>query len=201
MSVLSNTTIRDYLYARYIKITPPPDFEDSDDSPYDACSVKLHIGTKISEPDKLLKLAFDLSQKPKENLNKTIDKIWKEVEIPESGYVLEPEKFVLANTLEEIEFPPYVCNKDKRKRVLAGRIEGRSSFARTGLLVHFTAPTIHAGFKGSITLELLNHGPMPLILKPKLPICQLIIETVRGLPSIPFDSQFQNQNSPSGKSD
>jgi dCTP deaminase len=196
MSVLSNTTLRDYLYAGRIVIDPRPRLDTDSDSPYDACSVQLHMAATIQEPKKDLKLSFDLSQKPGA-LNTTLDQIWEKFEIRDSGYVLEPGKFILAQTQETISFPPH--NSDSgNKKVLAGRIEGRSSFARTGLLVHFTAPTIHSGFKGTITLELLNHGPMPLILKPGLAICQLIVETVRGLPTLDFPSQFQNQNTPSG---
>ncbi|MDO8794033.1 MAG: hypothetical protein Q7J25_05380 [Vicinamibacterales bacterium] len=43
----------------------------------------------------------------------------------------------------------------------------RSSLARLGLMVHLTAPTIHAGFNGNITLEVINHGPFHLKLVPK----------------------------------
>ncbi len=195
MSVLSNTTIRDYLYAGRITIDPPPQLDKGETSPYDACSVQLHMDAKIQEPKKGLKLSFDLSQQPGA-LNTTIDQIWETFEIRESGYVLEPGKFILAQTQETIGFPQH--DGGSGSKVLAGRIEGRSSFARTGLLVHFTAPTIHSGFRGTITLELLNHGPMPLILKPGLAICQLIVETVRGLPTLDVPSQYQNQNTPSG---
>lgn len=190
MSVLSNTIIKAYIEDGRIVIDPRPRQDEGDDSPYDACSVQLHIGDKLQVPKKNLKLAFDLSQPGK--LNNTIDSICEDVTIPETGYVLEQGSFVLAKTKETVSFPP------KEEKGLAGRIEGRSSFARTGLLVHFTAPTIHAGFDGTITLELLNHGPMPLILKPGLAICQLIVETVRGTPKFDKTSQFQGQNTPSG---
>ncbi len=81
--------------------------------------------------------------------------------------------------------------------MLAARVEGRSSFARCGLLVHFTAPTIHAGFNGRITLELINLGSIPILLYPEAYICQLIIEQVVGTP-LKNDSQFQGQTKPSG---
>ena len=81
---------------------------------------------------------------------------------------------------------------------LAARIEGKSSYARCGLLVHFTAPTIHAGFDGTITLELYNLGPLSISLYPRTPICQLIIEAVKGIP-FRNDSQFQGQVAPGGR--
>lgn len=42
---------------------------------------------------------------------------------------------------------------------IAARVEGRSSLARIGLMLHLTAPTIHAGFEGNITIEMLSHSP------------------------------------------
>lgn len=80
---------------------------------------------------------------------------------------------------------------------LAARVEGRSSFARCGLLVHFTAPTIHAGFRGRITLEIINLGPIPILLYPGTYICQLIVEEVVGIP-LKKESQFQGQTRPGG---
>jgi dCTP deaminase len=76
-------------------------------------------------------------------------------------------------------------------------VEGKSSYARCGLLVHFTAPTIHAGFSGTITLELINFGPLKIELYPDMPICQLIVEQVSGMP-FRNDSQFQGQSRPGG---
>ena len=78
---------------------------------------------------------------------------------------------------------------------LSARIEG-SSFARTALLIHFTAPTIYAGFEGTITLEIMNLGPIPMTLTPELRLCQLIIETVDG-DVMPAPSQFHGQAMPS----
>jgi deoxycytidine triphosphate deaminase len=73
--------------------------------------------------------------------------------------------------------------------------EMRSHTSR--LLVHFTAPTLHAGFSGTLTLELINLGPLSISLYPGTPICQLIVETVKGVP-FRNDSQFQRQSAPGG---
>jgi dCTP deaminase len=56
---------------------------------------------------------------------------------------------------------------------------------------------VHAGFKGTITLELINLGPLPILLYPQMPICQLIIELVDGTP-FRNDSQFQGQSMAGG---
>jgi dCTP deaminase len=87
---------------------------------------------------------------------------------------------------------------DRGEPVLAARIEGRSSFARCGLLVHFTAPTVHADFRGTLTLEMRNLGPAPIVLYPGMPICQLVIEQVMGMPQA-SPSQFQGQENPAGR--
>lgn len=84
---------------------------------------------------------------------------------------------------------------------IAARVEGRSSLARLGLLVHLTAPTIHAGFTGNITLEMINHGPFYLkIIPKKTRICQLIFELLSSPPEGDIKTGFQNQTKPSGAS-
>src|SRR5712692_10106777 len=65
---------------------------------------------------------------------------------------LRPKQFRLAQTLEKITLPAG----------LAAHIHGRSSLARSGLAVHSTAPHIHPGFYGPITLELFNYGEWEL---------------------------------------
>jgi dCTP deaminase len=110
----------------------------------------------------------------------------------DGGYTLQPDKFILGQTLERVTLPIR-----RGRPCYAARIEGRSSFARIGLLVHFTAPTIHAGFHGNIALEMINLAAYPITLYPGMEICQLIVEP---LDSSPFEnpSQFQNQTAPTG---
>src|SRR5207244_1399540 len=88
----------------------------------------------------------------------------------DGSVIIQPRELVLALTRERVELP--------EKSRLAARVEGRSSLARLGLGVHVTAPTIHSGFKGKITLEITNHGPFPIKLRPGLHVCQLIFEQV-----------------------
>src|SRR5262249_55596196 len=83
---------------------------------------------------------------------------------------IQPRELILALTRERLELP-----EESR---LAAWVEGRSSLARLGLGVHLTAPTIHAGFRGRITMEITNQGPFPIKLRPGLVICQLIFEQV-----------------------
>jgi dCTP deaminase len=90
--------------------------------------------------------------------------------------VMKPGGFFLWQTSEEVgtpeENPRYICF-----------IDGKSSKARTGLLVHMTAPTIHAGWWGKITLELCNLGPFHLALKEGDAIAQIVVATLTSQPA------------------
>src|SRR5690349_24561447 len=97
---------------------------------------------------------------------------------------VEPKNFVLGITTERVGLP-LIPGK-----TLAARIEGKSSVARCGILVHFTAPTVHAGWDGPLALEMINLGSADFTLKPGMAICQLILELVHGDPQ-PNPSQFQ----------
>lgn len=80
-------------------------------------------------------------------------------------FVLHPGEFVLGATLEQIGVDDG----------LAGRIEGKSSLGRLGLLVHSTAGFIDPGFLGHITLELSNVANLPIKLWPGMKIGQLCV--------------------------
>jgi dCTP deaminase len=122
---------------------------------------------------------------------KLADEFQVDVPLNADGSVnVAPNSFLLALTAETISLP-------NRSR-LAARVEGRSSLARLGLGIHVTAPTIHAGFTGRITLEITNAGPLTILLKPGLKVCQLIVEQVFGTPVQEFQSVFQGQRTVSG---
>ena len=97
-----------------------------------------------------------------------------------------------------MRLPTELEGDGRHRPTLTARVEGKSSRARFGLLVHFTAPTIHAGFEGPITLEMMCLGTSPFTLYPGLPICQLVVEQVVGTPS-ESRSQFHNQATPAGE--
>jgi dCTP deaminase len=67
------------------------------------------------------------------------------------------------------------------------------------MTAHVTAPTIHAGFSGRITLEILNHGPFHLEVRPNVSrLCQLIVEQVSDVPTRGGSSVFSGQTTPLG---
>lgn len=72
-------------------------------------------------------------------------------------------------------------------------MEGKSTLARLGFVVHMTAPTIHCGFRGSIVLEIYNFGMYPIRLTPGMRVCQLIFERLGEVPLQGQESQYQGQ--------
>jgi len=99
------------------------------------------------------------------------------------------DDFILATTLERVSLPDD----------LTGQVLGRSSFGRLGVSVHQTAGFIDPGFDGQITLELSNHGPMPVKLQPEQRVCQIVFSELSSPAVHPYghtDSQYQNQSGP-----
>jgi len=114
-----------------------------------------------------------------------IAQITEKYTIPAEGYKLEPHSFILMWTEEFIDLP--ITSR------IAARVEGKSSLARLGVGVHVTAPTIHAGFSGQVQLEVFNHGPLPVLLKPGMRVCQLVFEQTLGVAQKGYSGQFYNQ--------
>lgn len=191
--ILSNLGIQAALDAQDLIITPEPaprrPTEYQGSCPYDTCSVNLRLGSQISIPKPGKPITLDF-RKP--GIAKFLPEIFETFSIDNGGYVLEPHKFVLAKTQERVHLPIR-----EGRRCLAARIEGRPTFARVGLLVHFTAPTIHAGFEGTITLEMINLAEYPISLFSGMEICQLIIEEVDQT-AFANPSVFQAQSTPTG---
>jgi dCTP deaminase len=84
-------------------------------------------------------------------------------------YVLHPGRFVLGSTLEWIRMPTSCV----------GAIVGKSSLGRHGLIIE-TAPVVHPGFSGCLTLELANVGEVPINLRPGMEIAQLQVSRAEG---------------------
>jgi len=106
-------------------------------------------------------------------------------------FVLHPGEFVLGSTLEVCSLPDD----------LAGRLEGKSSLGRLGLLTHSTAGFIDPGFTGHITLELSNVANLPITLWPGMKIGQLCLIRLSSAAEHPYGSaaagsRYQNQRGP-----
>ncbi|MGW4207976.1 dCTP deaminase [Lentzea sp. NPDC004789] len=102
------------------------------------------------------------------------------VEAPEGEpFVLHPGEFVLGSTYELVTLPDD----------LAGRLEGKSSLGRLGLLTHSTAGFIDPGFSGHITLELSNVANLPITLHPGMKIGQLCLFKLSSPAEHPYGSK------------
>lgn len=110
---------------------------------------------------------------------------------PDDFFILHPGEFVLASTYEVITLPDDI----------AGRLEGKSSLGRLGLLTHSTAGFIDPGFSGHITLELSNVANLPVKLYPGMKIGQLCLIKLSSPAEHPYGSalygsRYQGQRGP-----
>lgn len=166
--ILSDHDIKIALKKKEIVVKPKPDL----DVQLGSSSLDLRLGHKF--------LVFRHRKYPFiDPMNpETTHGMTEEVTISKKEpYVLQPGEFVLASILEWVELPSNIC----------ARIDGRSSLGRLGLVIHSTAGHIDAGFKGSITMEVSNIGMMPIILYPKMRICQLVFEPLSSPADRPYN--------------
>jgi dCTP deaminase len=191
--ILSDAAIRQCLQTGKLIIDPMPPQEH-----FNTTAVDLRLGNvfKVWDNAKINQRGIDMRI------------VYDDVRIPnlapfamvppleaDGSFLLGPQRFVIAQTLEKVGFP--LASR------LSGRVEGRSSLARLGVVVHLTAPTIHADFGGEngapITLEIINLGPFKVAVKPGVSrICQLIVERVEGEAGDAPKSQFRDQADPLG---
>ena len=109
-----------------------------------------------------------------------------EIEIPEEGFVLDPQTLYLGSTVEYTE-----------THGLVPRVDGRSSVGRLGIWVHVTAGMGDVGFCGTWTLEITSVQPVRIYAG--VEICQISYTTISE-DHVPYDSdkyQFQTGPRPS----
>ncbi len=94
------------------------------------------------------------------------------------AFILHPGEFVLGSTAERVGLPDDIV----------GRIEGKSSLGRLGLLIHTTAGFVDAGFEGYLTLELSNVATLPITLYPGMKIGQISFLRMDGPAEHPYGS-------------
>ena len=114
------------------------------------------------------------------------------VEVKEdNAFILHPGEFVLASTLERVA----IAND------MVGRLEGKSSLGRLGLLIHSTAGFVDAGWDGHLTLELSNVANLPIALYPGMKIGQISFLQMTTAAEHPYGSsttgsKYQGQQGP-----
>jgi len=98
------------------------------------------------------------------------------VEIEDGGFVLHPGEFILGSTVESFAIP----------RDLAGKLEGKSSLARLGLVIHATAGYVDPGFRGELTFEMSNLSRLPIRLYAKMKVAQICFVKMSSPVKIPY---------------
>ncbi|HEX9942009.1 MAG TPA: dCTP deaminase [Thermoanaerobaculia bacterium] len=84
-------------------------------------------------------------------------------------FILHPRQLVIGSTLEYVQLPPdLMCY-----------VIGKSTWGRMGLIIA-TATKVDPGFRGCITLEIVNEGEIPLVLYPGVRIAQLVLHRTSG---------------------
>jgi len=104
-------------------------------------------------------------------------------------FIIHPHELVLASTLERLSL----------SNDLLGRLEGRSSLGRMGIIVHSTASLFHPGWDGNATMEIGNLGVMPVALYPRMRICAFTFERMSSPVERPYGSdgsKYQGQAGP-----
>ena len=144
-------------------------------------SGKINVEPQI-EPEQIQPASLDVRMGPK------LYDCHREVmnDFSDSGeIVIQPGNLYLGHTLDYVEIP-----KD-----LAAMLTGRSSVARQGLVVHFTAGWIDPNFKGEITLEMYNFSGQPIVFQVGERIAQLVFFKLSE-PSKGYNGRYQRQTGP-----
>jgi dCTP deaminase len=171
--VLSDVDIRRYIASGKIRIAPdlPPE-------QYGSCSVDFRLGNEFSVFEHSRHAFIDVRERGAiQDLMRTI-----RVETAQP-FILQPREFALAITEETLELDDDIL----------GRLEGRSSLGRIGIIVHGTAGLFDPGWRGKATLELSNLGIMPVALYPGMRICSFTFEQLSSPVSVPYYKKASNK--------
>lgn len=173
MSILTENAIKDEIAKGNIKIEPyfPEDIK--------AGSVDLHLGKTFRFFSHLKKT---VAVKEDSDYRDVTSKLMLE---DGETFLLMPGETVLGITMERITLSPGIC----------GWLEGRSRFARLGLLVHISASFMQPGISSQQVLEMSNFGPAPLEIFPGIPVCQFIFQRTEGEAS--YTGRYKGQDSKS----
>lgn len=138
------------------------------------CSVDLRIASSFWRPSRRRywwrrplsrhRPPVDLRQAHMQDLDPRRD--WRPFTLDEGeAHTIKPGQVLMGRVYERFSIPSGY----------AGKIEGRSSFARLGLFVHCTGDFINPGWGGFMPLQLFNAGPYPIKITPYVSICQLML--------------------------
>lgn len=163
--LLSDKDIKKAIENGQIKITPKIDFTTQ----LGSCSIDLRLDNTFQ--------IFDYAKCPHIDTKNPKKEFMKKIVISKGeAFIMQPGEFALASTIESIELPDD----------LVGRIEGRSSLGRLGIIVHSTAAVCEPGSRGKIVMELGNLGKISVSLYPGMRICSLAFEKLSSPAEVPY---------------
>lgn len=173
---LCDRDIYEHLQTGKIKIDPQPDYDQ-----ISGLTVDIRLGNKFRVFEDHAAPYIDLSG-PKSEVQKALESVMSdEIEIPEDkAFFLHPKELALAITHESVTLPDNIV----------GWLDGRSSLARLGLMVHVTAHRIDPGWSGNIVLEFYNSGKLPLALRPLMKIGALSFEVLSQPAEKPYNARL-----------
>jgi deoxycytidine triphosphate deaminase len=147
-----------------------PQYPFVPDDQIQPCSIDLRLSNLFWEPSR--RSTIDLRKS--HLLELAPRRYWRQRVLKFGDHItLRPGRLLLARVYEGLTIPTD-C---------AGRIEGRSSFARLGLSVHCTGDFLNPGYRGHMPLQLINFSPNPIRIFPYLPICQLMLVGLSSTPA------------------
>ncbi|QPS89280.1 dCTP deaminase [Serratia plymuthica] len=172
---LCDRDIEAWLDSEKLVISPRPPIER-----INGATVDVRLGNQFRVFRGHTAAFIDLSG-PKDEVSAALDRVMSdEIVLPEGeAFFLHPGELALAVTLESVTLPSD----------LVGWLDGRSSLARLGLMVHVTAHRIDPGWQGRIVLEFYNSGKLPLALRPGMLIGALSFEPLSGPAARPYNSR------------
>jgi len=166
--ILSDKSIKEKINTGEISISP-----FSEDSLQPA-SYDLHLDKNI--------MYFNTNGNNIIDVKKPVDDLMIKTQISDSGFVIEPHQLVLANVIE-------ITGVDSKH---VGRLEGKSSLARIGLIIHATAGFLDPGNKLRLTLEMVNLSPLPIRIYAGMKIAQIAFEELDTPCEKPYGSKSLN---------
>lgn len=145
-------------------------------------SLDLHLMSEV--------MVFDNHKVAVMDVKKKVD-VTRKVKINGGGFVLHPGEFILGSTVESFKLPAD----------LAGKLEGKSSLARLGLVVHATAGYVDPGFGGQLTFEISNVSRLPIRLYADMKVAQICFVKMSSPAQIPYGdkklgSKYAGQKGP-----
>ena len=176
--ILSDRSIKDQMSAGRIAIDP------LGPNAVQPASVDIRLDSEI--------LVFRNNWRTHIDVMKPADDVVEKVMIEEGRpFLLHPGQFALGSTLESVSIPDDIV----------ARIEGKSSLARYGLLIHSTAGFVDPGWTGKLTLEFSNVGILGITLHKGMKIghisfTQLTTPAENPYGSSALRSKYQGQGGP-----